>query len=249
MGRIAILLGLVLLAACARSEDASVVADTNELKAVEQVRTPEEDDEETAIGEWRETLQDENPALEFGPSGTPPLFSLRCDARRSVFLQRHGAAAPGDLPVMLVSIGSETRRLAVTSAGGAVPMLRASLTASDELIRILGGATTPGRMTMLQARNALRTFAEETGGVYIPITFEGELPSAMHTINVLMRNQYSLAYSPGAARADKDKRRKIVVKVDVDGDGKYDEKDYEVRARQFYNPPKSAEQKAGNDKK
>jgi Ca-activated chloride channel family protein len=113
----------------------------------------------------------------------------------------------------------------------------------------LGGATTPGRMTMLQARNALRTFAEETGGVYIPVTFEGELPSAMHTINVLMRNQYSLAYSPGAARDDKSKRRKIVVKVDVDGDGKYDEKDYEVRARQFYNPPKGAEQKAGNDKK
>ena len=113
----------------------------------------------------------------------------------------------------------------------------------------LGGATTPGRMTMLQARNTLRTFAEETGGAYFPITFEGELPSAMQTINVLLRNQYSLAYSPGPARDEKAKRRKIVVKVDVDGDGKYDEKDYEVRARQFYNPPKSAEQKAGNDKK
>ncbi|MDQ3806454.1 MAG: VWA domain-containing protein [Acidobacteriota bacterium] len=111
------------------------------------------------------------------------------------------------------------------------------------------GATTPGRMTMLQARNALRTFAEETGGMYIPVTFEGELPAAMHTINLLMRNQYSLAYSPGAPRDEKAKRRKIVVKVDVDGDGKYDEKDYEVRARQFYNPPKGTEQKAGNDKK
>nr|MDQ3743419.1 VWA domain-containing protein [Acidobacteriota bacterium] len=32
----------------------------------------------------------------------------------------------------------------------------------------LGGATTPGRMTMLQARNALRTFAEESGGAYFP---------------------------------------------------------------------------------
>ena len=106
------------------------------------------------------------------------------------------------------------------------------------------GAATPGRMSMLQARNALRTFAEETGGIYIPITFEGELPSAMHTINVLMRNQYSLAYSPGAARDEKAKRRKITVKVDVDGDGKYDEKDFEIRARQYYNPPKVAEQKA-----
>ncbi|HEV3469308.1 MAG TPA: VWA domain-containing protein [Pyrinomonadaceae bacterium] len=111
------------------------------------------------------------------------------------------------------------------------------------------GATQPGRMTMLQARNALRTFAEETGGFYIPVTFEGEIPSALHTINVLMRNQYSLAYSPGAARDPKAKRRKIVVKVDVDGDGNYDEKDYEVRARQYYNPPKGAEQKAENEKK
>lgn len=115
------------------------------------------------------------------------------------------------------------------------------------------GATTPGRMTMLQARNALRTFAEETGGAYFPITFEGELPAAMQTINVLLRNQYSLAYSPSLPRDEKDKerakRRKITVKVDVDGDGKYDEKDYEVRARQFYNPPKpDAVQKAENKK-
>jgi VWFA-related protein len=111
----------------------------------------------------------------------------------------------------------------------------------------LGGATTPGRMTMLQARNQLRTFAEETGGAYFPITWENELPSAMHNINVLLRNQYSLAYSPGPAQDEKAKRRKIVVKVDIDGDGKYDEKEYEVRARQFYNPPKpGAEQKAGN---
>lgn len=117
------------------------------------------------------------------------------------------------------------------------------MSATDGLL----GATEPGRMTMLQARNALRTFAEETGGAYFPITFEGELPAAMQTINVLMRNQYSLAYTPSPARDDKAKRRKIVVKVDVDGDGKYDDKEYEVRARQFYNPPKPGpEQKAGN---
>ena len=54
-------------------------------------------------------------ALEFGPAGAPPLFSLRCDARRGVLLQRHGQAPAGDLPVMLVSVGSETRRLAVTA--------------------------------------------------------------------------------------------------------------------------------------
>ncbi|MDT5295892.1 MAG: hypothetical protein QOJ76_2772, partial [Acidobacteriota bacterium] len=59
----------------------------------------------------------------------------------------------------------------------------------------LGGATSPGRMTFLQAQNTLRTFANETGGAYFPITFEGEIPSALQSINAMMRNQYSLAYS------------------------------------------------------
>jgi Ca-activated chloride channel family protein len=101
----------------------------------------------------------------------------------------------------------------------------------------LGGATTPGRMSMLQARNALRTFADESGGAYFPITFPGELPSALQSINALMRNQYSLAYSVGERRDGK--RHKIEVRVDVDGDGKFDDKEYVVKARQFFNAPKS----------
>ena len=136
-------IALILLAGCARSEDAAVVADRNELQAVERVRAPERDDADVALGEWRETLQDENSALEFGPAGAPPVFSLRCDTRRSVFLQRHGTLPAGDLPMMLISIGSETRRLAVTDVGGAVPMLRASLAPSDTLLGTLTGSTTP----------------------------------------------------------------------------------------------------------
>jgi VWFA-related protein len=100
----------------------------------------------------------------------------------------------------------------------------------------LGGSTTPGRMTFLQAQNQLRTFAQETGGSYFPVTFPGELPGVLQTINVLLRNQYSLAYNAGNLRDGK--RRKIIVKVDIDGDGKYDDKEYEVRSRQFYNAPK-----------
>ncbi|HVF49691.1 MAG TPA: VWA domain-containing protein [Pyrinomonadaceae bacterium] len=100
----------------------------------------------------------------------------------------------------------------------------------------LFGATTPGRMTMLQAQNTLRTFAKETGGEYIPVTFEGEIPSALQTINALMRNQYSLGYRPSDVRDGK--QHKIVVKVDVNGDGVYDEKEYELKYRPFYNAPK-----------
>lgn len=143
MRRRAFSLILLLAAACARSEDAAVVADQNEVQAVERVRTPEQDDDAIALGEWRETLQEEEAALEFGPAGAPPIFSLRCDERRTVYLQRHGTPATGDLPMMLLTIGSETRRLAVTSVAGAVPMLRASIPPSDSLIATLGGASTP----------------------------------------------------------------------------------------------------------
>jgi hypothetical protein len=138
-------LTLLLLAACARSEDASTLPmDSNgSSTAVEQVRPTAQETQDIAIGEWRQSLQDDVQALEFGPEGTPPLFSLRCDERRGVLLQRHGVPPEGDLPMMLVTIGNETRRLAITNVGGTVPMLRAALTPRDPLLRQLGQVSTP----------------------------------------------------------------------------------------------------------
>ena len=95
----------------------------------------------------------------------------------------------------------------------------------------------PGRMTFLQAQNTLKTFANETGGAYYPVTFEGELPSVLQSINALLRSQYSLGFKPDDARDGK--QHKIVVKVDVDGDGQYDDKAYAVKAREIYNSPKA----------
>jgi VWFA-related protein len=95
----------------------------------------------------------------------------------------------------------------------------------------------PGRMAFLQADNALKTFAKETGGAYYPITFEGELPSALGSINSLLRSQYSLAFNPSEQKHD-GKPHKILVKVDVDGDGQYDDKEFIVQHRPFYNAPK-----------
>jgi len=94
----------------------------------------------------------------------------------------------------------------------------------------------PGRMTFLQAENALQTFAKETGGAYYPVTFEGELPKVLGSINALLRSQYSLAFNPGEERDGK--QHKLLVKVDVDGDGTFDDKEFVVQARQFYNAPK-----------
>lgn len=93
----------------------------------------------------------------------------------------------------------------------------------------------PGRMSFLQADNALKTFAKETGGAYYPVTFEGELPKVLGSINALLRNQYSLGFKPDVHDG---KAHKIVVKVDVKGDGQFDDKQYVVRAREIYNAPK-----------
>ena len=137
-------IALLLLAACARSEDASAPVDFNAMApAIERPAQRAQEEEEIAIGEWRDSLQDEFAALEFGPSGAPPLFSLRCAEDRGVLLQRHGAVPSGDLPTMVVSVGSDSRRLAVTASGGAVPMLRAALASDDALLRAIAGAAVP----------------------------------------------------------------------------------------------------------
>jgi VWFA-related protein len=96
----------------------------------------------------------------------------------------------------------------------------------------------PGRLSFLQAQNTLKTFANETGGEYYPITFEGEIGNALQSINAMLRSQYSLGFKPDDPHDGK--QHKIVVKVDVDGDGQYDDKAYTVKAREIYNSPKDA---------
>ncbi len=104
------------------------------------------------------------------------------------------------------------------------------------------------RMTFLQADNTMKTFAKESGGSYYPVTFEGELPTVLGNINALLRSQYSLGFKPDDVHDGKS--HKIVVRVDVDGDGQYDDKAYVVKAREVYNAPKpdAASSKAGGGK-
>ncbi len=94
----------------------------------------------------------------------------------------------------------------------------------------------PGRLTFLQAQNAMNTFAKESGGMHFPMTFEGEIPAYLNSINALMRNQYSLSYDVNQNHPPGSKH-KLQVKVDVDGDGIYDEKAYVVQHRPYYIAP------------
>ncbi|MGH9819224.1 MAG: hypothetical protein ACRD43_03565, partial [Pyrinomonadaceae bacterium] len=85
--------------------------------------------------------------------------------------------------------------------------------------------------------NEMNTFARESGGVHYPMTFEGEIPQYLQNINALLRNQYNLAYDITTPH-EPGKKYKIDVKVDVDGDGQYDDKEFVIQHRQFYTTPK-----------
>ncbi len=145
MKRIAVPLCLALLAACARTEDASIdPGESNEsYSAVERVRIGGDDEQEPALGEWRNALQEDQPALEFGPQGTAPLLSIVCGDRGGLLLQRHGAVASGPAPMMSVTVGGQSRQLPVTAVPGATPMLRASIPAGDALLAQLAEADAP----------------------------------------------------------------------------------------------------------
>ncbi|HZS04079.1 MAG TPA: VWA domain-containing protein [Blastocatellia bacterium] len=100
------------------------------------------------------------------------------------------------------------------------------------------GRTMPGmpdRMTFLQAQNTLKTFADSTGGKYFPVTFPGEIPTTLQSIAAMMRNQYSIGYTPTNTRRE-GKRRKIVLKANL-GD-QIDPKLIVIQHRQSYVEPK-----------
>ena len=95
----------------------------------------------------------------------------------------------------------------------------------------------PGRLDFLQAQNAMNTFAKESGGAHFPVTFPGELPTNLQTINNLLRNQYSIAYDANEKR-EPGKKYKLEVKVDINGDGVYEDKQYIIQHRPFFTTPK-----------
>jgi hypothetical protein len=127
---------VVLLAGCARSEDASITVDMNQMAPDITIRNSAE--EEITAGAWRESAQENSAALEFADTGGQPLFSLRCGPRGGLLVQRHGVQAAGALSI---AVGRERRDVAAELVQPG--LLRATLNAGDSLIAALGGAATP----------------------------------------------------------------------------------------------------------
>lgn len=94
------------------------------------------------------------------------------------------------------------------------------------------------RMTFMQAEVALRSIAQNTGGMAFFPRFSGEYPGIYETVSFMLRYQYSLGFVPTGLEEDDD-LREIEIRVremDVDGDGKPDK--LEARHRKgFYTEP------------
>lgn len=164
------------------------------------------------------------------------MVAVPADRRRAVLLVASGLDT-------FSKINMDQARKIVQNAG--IPIY--VIGTGQMFVKLYGDSMNPGqgsnirgipidRMTFLQADNTMKTFAKESGGAFYPITFEGELGDALGSINAMLRSQYSLGFNPGDERDGKS--HKIVVKVDVDGDGQFDDKAFVVRSREVYNAPK-----------
>jgi len=164
------------------------------------------------------------------------MVAVPADRRRAVLLVASGIDT-------FSKITMDQARKIVQNAG--IPIY--VIGTGQMFVKLYGDSMNPGqgsnirgipidRMTFLQADNTMKTFAKESGGGFFPITFEGEIGNALGSINAMLRSQYSLGFNPGEERDGKS--HKIVVKVDVDGDGTYDDKAFAVRAREVFNSPK-----------
>ncbi len=110
-------------------------------------------------------------------------------------------------------------------------------------MRVMPGM--PDRMSFLTAKSQMNTFAKESGGAHFEMTFPSEIPTYLSNINSLLRSQYSLAYDLEQPH-EPGKKYKLEVKVDVDGDGNFEDKQFIVQHRPFVSSPKEKEPKSKN---
>ena len=96
-----------------------------------------------APGRWSSGTVENKPALLFEQTGSGAAFSISCDDRGGLVLQRRGVLATGGLSMMEVTFAGETRRLAVNELEQQQPVLQAMIPYSDGLISSLKSVQAP----------------------------------------------------------------------------------------------------------
>jgi hypothetical protein len=126
------------LTACARSEpvDESFGEDIN-IAANAAAESPTEAEEMVRSGTWLPGAEGAAQSVAFEAANGEVLFSIRCDQRGGLILQRPGLVSRGSLALMQLGTGDVVRRLAVTTAGGETPQVQASVPYNDQLIGAL----------------------------------------------------------------------------------------------------------------
>lgn len=125
----------------------------------------------------------------------------------------------GRKAIVLISSGIDTfsklnygeARKKLQQAG--VPVYPIGLMQALRIMAESYGALGPiANLDFLQADNALRTFASETGGIPFFPRFYGEFPTIFQNIQQALRNQYTLTYQP-TNKAHDGTYRKIKVQL------------------------------------
>jgi hypothetical protein len=96
-----------------------------------------------AAGTWTTGVVEGKPARLFQQTGSRVLFSISCDDRGGLVLQRRGVVATGGVQMMEVTFAGETRRYALNELETEQPVLQSIVSYNDELISKLKSVKAP----------------------------------------------------------------------------------------------------------